>query len=85
VIDASISPPNGFYPIVNFRGVFVTDEGVGTAPSTNNGVELNGGGTQLNALKVFVFPLAALPDAPNSSGGTIPFIGTGPKVPVLID
>ena len=84
VVDYNIHPPNGYYPIVDFAAVFITDADVAVPATPANGVNMTGGGSQIDNLHVFVFPIQTLPDLANN-GGTIPFIGAGPKIPVLVD
>lgn len=87
VLNASVEPPNGFYPIVEFRGVFITDETAtssssGTDATANNGISTTP--TKIQSLTVFAFPLAGLPASEGNNGPTSTYIG-GTKIPVLIN
>jgi hypothetical protein len=83
VLNASEQPQNGFYPIVDFRAVFITDESPSTPASAGNGIYYTNSGQNISQLTVFAFSMTALPDTAANEGGTIPFIGAGPKIPVL--
>ncbi|HET6815601.1 MAG TPA: pilus assembly protein TadG-related protein [Mycobacteriales bacterium] len=86
VLDETQPPQNnGFVPIVDFRGVFLTDETPGSAASPTNGITLTNSGQKISQLTVYVFSLNALPVSLANTGGTLPYLGFGPKVPVLIN
>jgi hypothetical protein len=74
VLNVSGNPQNGYYPIKSFVGVF-TEEFV-----------TNGGGSQVSAIKAYVIPTSLLPAVLTNDevGGTVKFVGSGPRVPVLI-
>ena len=83
VLNASEQPQNGFYPILDFRAVFITDESPSTPASAGNGIYYTNSGQNISQITVFAFSLAALPSTAANEGGTIPYIGAGPKIPVL--
>jgi hypothetical protein len=86
VLDETQPPQNnGFVPIIDFRGVFLTDEAPGNAASATNGITLTNSGQKISQLTVYVFSLNALPVSLANTGGTLPYLGFGPKVPVLIN
>lgn len=91
VIDEDTNPQNGFYPIVQFWPVFITDETPNSAQgssfaSSNNGVTLNNSGNKVSALTVIPIHPDALPETADSSGsGTIPWLGSGTKVILMIN
>ncbi len=81
VTDTTTRPKNSvggakFWPISAFRGAFATNENMaGDATcigfSDCNGLLFNNGGTQLEAVQAFTFPLSALPttvDQPGNGG-----------------
>jgi hypothetical protein len=71
---------NGYYPITRFRGVFVD------SPAPEYGFVPKGGGSQIQAVKAYAFSLDFLPGIISDSdvGGTVKFLGSGPKIPVLV-
>jgi hypothetical protein len=74
VIHTNIDPAAGQYPLQDFVGAFVesfTPKGGGATP-------------QVGAIKAYVFPLDWLGGATPDVDGSIPFIGKGPIVPVLV-
>ena len=74
VLHIKEDPQNGYHAVQNFVGAYIQD-------FTTQG----GGGTpQVRTITAITFPLNWLPGAGAESDGTIPFIGTGPVVPVLI-
>jgi len=75
VLAAATNPQNAnnYWAIKDFMGSFIKR------------FVLNGGGTQVTVIEAYVFPLSLLPPSvPVPDGGTIPFVGAGPKIPVLI-
>jgi hypothetical protein len=87
VLNASVQPQNGFYPIVEFRGVFITDETAASSASGTDATAANGISTKsakIQSLTVFAFPLAGLPASEGNNGPTSTYIG-GTKIPVLIN
>jgi Flp pilus assembly protein TadG len=85
VLNSPFNPANGFYPVTDFRGVFITDESENTPASTNNGIYFTNSGQKISQITVFAFSIKALPDTAGNDGGTVPFMGAGPKIPVLIN
>ncbi len=81
VLHTTEHPPNGHYPVVGFRGIFI--EG----PAPNYGFTPNNNGTQIQSIKAYAFSLGYLPGVVSSSDvdGTVTYIGSGPKIPVLIE
>jgi Flp pilus assembly protein TadG len=84
VIDSNVNPKNGFYPIVTFRGVFITNQTKDLAPTGTNGLTSNNNGTKLTSIQVLAFNLAAVPQDLSDGGNGVPFIGQGPRVVRLI-
>jgi Flp pilus assembly protein TadG len=85
-----VQPANGGskkYQIVDFRACFITDQPgsaiKGDGPATpNNGFIMDSNG--VNSVQVVFLNPNALP-VPPTSNGTINYVGTGPKVPVLVN
>ena len=87
VIHFNVNPPNGFYPIVDFRGVFITDENPNAAPGASTATATNGlqsAAQKLSNITVQAFKLSALPDVVVDTDGGIPYLGSGPKLVRLI-
>jgi hypothetical protein len=92
IIDFPVNPQNGYYPILTFQPVFITDE---TGPSkrgssyasSNNGVVLDSSGNTVRAITVIPIHPDALPETADQpqGGNTIPWIGSGTKIVVLVD
>ena len=80
VLNATENPSNGFYPIVGFAGVFLDGD------DPNHGFEPNNNATQIQSIRAYAFSLNYLPGvlSAGTTEGTVTFIGTGPKVPVLV-
>lgn len=80
VLNVDTNPPNGYYPIKGFVAVFID------GPAPNYGLEPNVGGTQIESVRAYVFSLDYLGDvlASGTTDDTVPYLGTGPKVPVLV-
>ncbi|HVF21002.1 MAG TPA: pilus assembly protein TadG-related protein [Mycobacteriales bacterium] len=73
---------NGFYPVLTLHGVFVD-----SAPSApQHGFVTSNGDSQVTAIHVYSFPMHLLPAFLSTSevDGTVTYIGSGPKVPVLV-
>ena len=91
VIDYEFNPANGWYPIVSFRPVFITDEPVTSRngesyASVDNGIDVSGGDSKVRAIKVIPINPGALPEsAPNYDGPLSPWLGSGTKVVRLVD
>lgn len=89
-----VTPSSGSstnYEIVDFRPGFITDEAstqtrlTATVTSTN-GIIWTNNNKQLQALNVIFLNPAALPDPPlDPDGHFIPFVGSGAKVPLLVN
>lgn len=71
VINFEFNPPNGWYPIREFRGVFITDETPANSATPSNGLKVNNGEQKLTEIQVLAFKLSALPQsaAGNGNGG----------------
>lgn len=92
IIAYPANPQNGFYPIVKFWPVFITDE---TAPSKRgtsyatsaNGIALGPSGNTVVALTVVPIHPDALPEvAPVPLGAeTVAYTGSGTKFLVMVD
>ena len=86
----NVQPANGGskkYQIVDFRACFITDQPgsavKGDGPSTpNNGFIMDSNG--VNSVQVIFLNPNALP-VPPVANGTINYVGSGPKVPVLVN
>ncbi|HVF03621.1 MAG TPA: IPT/TIG domain-containing protein [Frankiaceae bacterium] len=80
ILNVDENPDNGFYPITGFVGVFID------GPAPNHGLEPNNAGTQIESVRAYVFSLDFLPGvlASGSTPDTVTYLGTGPKVPVLV-
>jgi Flp pilus assembly protein TadG len=78
-------PQAGWYPIIDFRAVFITDETPTSPATTANGIQVNNSSQKISSVTVFAFNIKALPESLANNGGTIPYLGFGPKIPVLID
>ena len=66
VLGTTSRPPDGSWPVVQFRGAFITDETPGSAATCVsdtdcNGLVLDGTATRLQEVHVLTFPAAALP------------------------
>ena len=88
VLNYAVNPPNGFYPIVDFRAVFITDENPNAAngsstASANNG--LAAGSQNLTSVTVYAFPYTALSSEASGNRGEIPYLGAGPKIVRLVE
>lgn len=80
VLNVDDPPQNGFYPIKGFAGVFID----GSSP--DHGFDPNNNGNQIQSIRAYAFSLNYLPGvlSAGTTEGTVTFIGTGPKVPVLV-
>ena len=81
VLNAVENPPSGYYPITGFAGVFIDGE------PTDYGFEpSNDTASQMKAIRAYAFSLDYLPGIISSgaTAGTVTFLGSGPKVPVLV-
>lgn len=89
VLDTTGTPQNGIYPIVGFRGAFITNETI-TQPATTTASDDNGlsyqqgSGNTISSVRIYAFSLNALPAHVSSHGGSGPYLGVGPTVAVLI-
>lgn len=81
VLNVDENPPNGYYPIVGFAGVFVDGPAPDYGFSTDSVT-----GTQVKSIRAYAFSLNYLPGIVSSgtTAGTVTFLGSGPKVPVLV-
>jgi Flp pilus assembly protein TadG len=86
----NVQPANGGsnkYQIVDFRACFITDQPgsaiKGDGPATaNNGFIMDSNG--VNSVQVIFLNPNALP-VPPVANGTINYVGSGPKVPILVN
>jgi hypothetical protein len=83
VINTTVNPQNGWWPIIGFVGAFITDETPTSAATSANG--LSGSAQKLTEVDAYVFPLSALPESFANDGATIPYLGVGPVIPVLVN
>ena len=86
----NVQPANGGskkYQIVDFRACFITDQpgsaikGDGPATATNGFIMDSNG---VNSVQVIFLNPNALP-VPPVANGTINYVGSGPKVPILVN
>ncbi len=70
-MNISGNQQNGFYPITGFLGCFIET------------FQTNGGGRQVTAIQAYVFSLDWIA-SPGAGGGVIPYLGSGPRVPMLV-
>lgn len=88
IIDYPVNPQNGFYPIIGYVPVFLTEEseasqkGASIGPSTNGVLD---DGTKIVSLRVIALNPLALPETAEITSGTIPYTGSGTKVVRLLD
>lgn len=90
VINFAVNPQNGYYPILRWQPVFITDEAL---PSKNqesyatsaNGVLVSNSASKVVGLTVIPIHPDALPLVADSSGPSIPYTGTGPKIVRMIN
>lgn len=74
---------SNFYPIVDFRPGFITEEGSGSVLSDWNGIGFHS--HHVERVDVVLFDEAALPDTAPPVGGEVDYTGSGIKVPVLVE
>ena len=84
-----VQPANGGskkYQIIDFRACFITDQPAsavkGDPPSATNGIITDNNG--INSVEVIFLNPNALPNPPVKDG-TINYIGSGPKIPLLVN
>ena len=91
VISYPSNPQNGFYPILKFWPVFITDESPSSThgnsfASSLNGVVLSPSDNKVASVIVVPIHPDAMPETTDDNGeGTIPWIGSGTRVVVMID
>jgi len=77
---------NAKYQIIDFRACFITDQPAsaikGDPPGTTNGIITDSNGV-LSVEVIFLNP-SALPSPPVKNG-TINYVGSGPKIPLLVN
>jgi len=73
LLNAEANPGNGYYPIVGFRPVFITEVG------------LNDGGSGVHTINVVALNQNALPKTVASSEVGIDYLGTGTKLLRLVE
>lgn len=83
VLNVTLEPEggSGWYPVVDFRGVFID------SPGDERGFRTGTPDTKVTAVKAYVFDLDLLPGVLTSDeagGSTTPYFG-GPRVPVLVE
>jgi hypothetical protein len=79
VLHTDANPGNGFYPIKDFVGVYID------GPSPNHGFHPNNNGTQVESIRAYAFDLDYIGEVAGSDGnGTTTYLGSGPKIPVLV-
>lgn len=90
VIANPIAPSNGFYPIIEWRPAFITDEGSSASKGDSNATPLNGialdnSGNKVAAIWIVAINPASLPkSAPNYSGPLGPYLPGTTKVIRLV-
>ena len=81
VLHAVVNPQKGYYPIVDWRGVFITDQYSGLTP--DNGLKVSN--TKITEIKVAYFSFNRLPTQIDPGGQpTTEYLGSGTKVVVLV-
>jgi len=88
VINYQFNPPNGFYPILRWQPVFITDETQASTHGNSYATSLNGittTPTKVVGLQVAVVNVDALPLTATGGGSVIPYIGQGTKIVRLIN
>jgi hypothetical protein len=89
VIHYEFNPQNGFYPIVRWQPIFISDESPASTKGASYATSLNGvitGSNKVVGVQVLVINPAALPDtAPSEGAGWVPYLGSGPKLVRLVD
>ena len=80
VMNVTENPRNGFYPVRGFAGVFID------GPAPDRGFDANNNGSQVESIRAYAFSLDFLPAVVSggTAEGTVTYLGTGPKVPVLV-
>jgi Flp pilus assembly protein TadG len=86
-----IQPDNGkskMYQIIDFRAAFITDQPAsamyGDQASALNGITLDKNGKSVQSVQVIFLNPNALPNPPVKDG-TINYIGSGAKIPLLVN
>ncbi len=74
---------SNFYPIVDFRPGFITEEGSGSVLSPWNGISFDS--HHVSQVDVVLFDEAALPETAPAVGGEVDYTGSGIKIPVLVE
>ncbi|MGH8891917.1 MAG: pilus assembly protein TadG-related protein [Actinomycetes bacterium] len=82
-INYEFNPPNGFYPVVTMKGVFITDQTTNNPATNENGLKTSN--SKLTQIQVLAFNVEALPQSVATGGNGIPYFGSGPKVIRLIE
>jgi len=88
VINYQFNPPNGFYPILRWQPIFITDEPQASTRGNSYATSLNGITTASNkvvGIQVAVLNVDALPLTATGGGSVIPYIGPGTKIVRLIN
>lgn len=66
------------WPIVTFYGAYIK-------ALYNNKGKLATGNNQISALTAYLFPMDRLPATLPNTGGSVPYLGVGPAIPVLVE
>jgi hypothetical protein len=82
VLHYVVNPPNGYYPIVGWRGAFITGEYSGG--ESDGGIKATN--SKLTEIKVIYFDLNRLPKQTSGTGQELQdYLGAGAKVVVLVE
>jgi hypothetical protein len=84
VYNASGTEGPGWYELTGFVGGFITYEPPTTLASPDdNGIQTSN--SQVTQLLAYIFPLGAIRDNGANNGESVPYIGVGPGVTVLVN
>lgn len=82
----------GYYKLLGFRAGFITDQPATATRAnrqvgsgSNNGLIYTSNGRAIKALRVLYFNSQALPDTMAANGSTFRYVGSGTKVPTLVE
>lgn len=91
VIENPIAPSNGYYPVIEFKPAFITDEGMSarngaSTATTLNGIATNNSGNQVAAVWIVAINPDSMPDAaPGYSGPIGPYLAGATKLLRLVE
>lgn len=88
VIDFPVNPQNGFYPLIKYQPVFITDESPTSQKGTSYATSTNGviiQSSKVVGVTVVAINPKALPETADTTGGTVPYTGSGTKIIRLMD